>query len=51
MNVQQLMQRGRKDWEDTEATLARAERLVEDTEAIGVQVCAEVNTFPPSQSR
>lgn len=38
MSMQQLMQRGRRDWEDTEVTLARAERLVEDTEQIGVQV-------------
>lgn len=43
MSMQQLMQRGRRDWEDTEVTLARAERLVEDTEQIGVQTAGAVN--------
>mmetsp|Transcript_20025 Transcript_20025/g.50810 ORF Transcript_20025/g.50810 Transcript_20025/m.50810 type:complete len:287 (-) Transcript_20025:535-1395(-) len=43
MSMQQLMQRGKRDWEDTEATLARAERLVEDTEQIGVQTAGAIH--------
>mmetsp|Transcript_12347 Transcript_12347/g.21861 ORF Transcript_12347/g.21861 Transcript_12347/m.21861 type:complete len:288 (+) Transcript_12347:231-1094(+) len=35
MTTQQLMQRGRRDLADTDATLGRAERLVEDTLQVG----------------
>ncbi len=40
MSVQQLMQKGRRDLADTDATLNRAERLVEDTLQTGTQVRA-----------
>ncbi len=41
MSVQQLMHKGRRDLADTDATLNRAERLVEDTMQTGTQVCGE----------
>ena len=38
MSVQQLITKGRKDIDDIDKTLARTERLVEDTRDVGKNV-------------
>jgi hypothetical protein len=38
MNMQELIKDGRKQWQETEQTLVRAEKIVEDTLQIGQQV-------------